>query len=354
MELADFYGEKKPVAIKSKLPFPVVVSSDGKLALFDLGTYKYSLHYLGTLDNPTQRTVKDRLSIPLEGENLPTFSPDNRYLLGWRKSNGGLCIVDTHDCSVHQCLKSENLAFSPFRRKSGWLHYAFMPNGTIIIRDDVRLYICTTEELISTGEGALELIHNNDAYGYPFAIFYKPLHAFSNTIISCVMSEENGFDVVEKSEIDSKWVVSKTIKTAAKIRRAVYACSRMLIATQENGHNNRINFYHFADLPKITTGSIDIESLYDFVAAFAPDSQYLACRTDACGKGIVIINCSDCTKPFICDSIALASYKIFWIGTTIYAKDSCFGECYEIDASLVTGYTESKKSSKKESNNYNA
>lgn len=349
-ELTQQNGKKENiVGAQTALLFPTITASSENLAFFD--DYKNCKQYLGTLDNPQQISLKKRLYVHEVACN-PTFSPNGDVLIGWTKKpfmREQFCCITTYFGALTQRIK-----WSEYRRK-GWLHYAFLPNGMLIFRDNMSLYECTIKDLVEYGEAALIKIHTrSDTKEYPFISDYKPFHAFSNSIISCIGPDEKNFEILEKGT--SSWSKSHTVKTAHRIRRVIYAPSCMRVATSEEGNFYRLHFYQL-DSHSSSLGAIDIESLlYPSVVAFSPDGQHLACGTTKDRGEIDIVDCSDLTKPFICATLSIAPglpvTRIIWYSTTMYVQDGHTNR-YDIDASLVIGYKD-KKLAKEESNNNNA
>lgn len=349
METPKPCDEKKEIGKKSDLLFPLAIAPHVDIAFFH--DWRKQEQYLSTLDDPKQITPQRPLCTH-DKAATPALSPDGAILIGWTKEpfmREQFCCITTYFGALNQRIKwSEH-------RRIGWLHYAFLPNGMLIFRDNRSLYECTVEDLVKNGEEALLKVHTrNDTREYPFALYYKALHVFSDSIISCIGPDEKSFEILEKKS-KSQWDVSRVSKTAHIVQRVVYAPSSMLIATREQESNNHINFYQLDGSSK--TGAIDIESLaHDFNAAFSPNAQYFACGTEKDRGEIDIIDCSNLKELSVYATISVSPnlpiIGILWNSKGLYAEDG-HPNRYDIDASLITGYKD-KKLAKEESNNNNA
>lgn len=332
---------------------PTRIAKNNTTAFFDT----YPCQYLGTLDSPHLISLKafELYFFDGEGEN-PALSSDGTKLIGWSKEPIGketLCCIDIPHKVFTSCLP-----WSEFRRK-GHFHYAFLPNGNIIFRDNRSLYTCKSDDLIANGENALKSLYKrSDNQKYP-STYYKALHAFTDSLIVCAGPDEKSFELFEKQ--NSIWKIFSTINTQNNIIHATYGIHDPLVATCEKNALKTLQIYHLSTQKH---GSISIKSFccYPFAATFSPDGKYLACGTDKERGEIDIVDCSNSEKPFVCKTISLVSNfpisQISWHSTGIYAQDGRGHGRYDIMFnslnSLITAYKESKKSSKAESNNTNA
>lgn len=341
--------EKFLVTIISRdLPYPIAIAQNNVTAFFD----GYEEQYVGALDNLKKCLSLEECPLQMGSHSIdPTFSPDGTLLIGWEKHGSCLCTISL--------LTDTPIIWDNIRGPKK-IQYAFTPRGAIVLRTDQAISIFPSDLFKDT-----EFVNRlNDDQKYPSSN-YQALHAFTNSLITCVGPDEKHFEVFE--EENSTWQKTCNFMTHEKIAHTAYAPHEPLIATIEHDAfkkyvdaSRNVYLYHITNH---TSGFIAIRFLccLPYSAAFSPDGQHLACGTTINRGEIDIVDCSNLKNLFICATIKAVSHwqisEIQWHSTGIYIKDGRLRLRITVNphfASLIGTYKESKKPKNPESNNNNA
>lgn len=333
--------------IPKDLHYPIVIAQNNTTAFFE----GHKEQYVGALDSLKCLSLEE-CPLQMGSHSInPAFSPDGTLLIGWEKHGSCLCTINL--------LTDTPIIWDNIRGPQK-KQYAFTAQGAIVLRTDTGLFILSSDTLEDRGS----VSRLNDTQKYPSSN-YKALHAFTNSLITCVGPDEKSFEVFERE--DSTWQKKSNFMTREKIAHTAYAPHEPLIATIEHDSfkkyvdaSRNVYLYHVTNH---TSSLIAIRFLccLPFSAAFSPDGQHLACGTTINRGEIDIVDCSDLKNLFICATInAVSSWQIsdiHWHSTGIYIKDGRLRLRITVNphfASLFATYKESKKPKKPESNNNNA
>ena len=301
---------------ESKKSCPTIVAHDANRAFYD-GYCAEGKQYFATLSD----SQKLPISITVESFTLPCISEDGRDMIGWSDDlDKSLLHINTITGKI-----AIPLHYSEYHRH-GWLHYAFLSDGSLMMRDNKRLYIADVPSFLKLGKRSLCTVFKRGDDEYPFSTTINGIEVLSSSHVICVGPHEKSFEVMHKR--GSLWERKASIKIPNKIRGYVVAKEGQILCVSENTEDDRLLFFDLqedneqmavVDVPGVKTVS------GHFVAAFSPDEALLICRTKKRGE-IVFVNCVDPAEPFVMSTVNISPNML--ISRIV---SNAFGTCVQDD-----------------------